>query len=104
MASSRTRATPAWRIPKTSAATVENGYDYVAAIVEIVDPHPGSERQPEVRRDQPRVSRIVIIGRDSELVRRGKRQREGECNRRDNKTRRTCSAHGYVSKRLPGYK
>ena len=76
---------PARRMPRMSAAdgrdvddaasgertAVDDDYGYVAAVVEIMDPHMGSERQFGVRGDQAAVSRIMIIRRDPELVRRG---------------------------------
>lgn len=50
---------------------VDDDYGYVAAVVEVMDPHMGSERKLGVRGDQAAVSWIMIIRRNPELIRRG---------------------------------
>ena len=74
--STLTRATPAWRMPSASAATVEtsiaaggersaidDGYDRAAASIEIVDSHLRSKRQRAMCGDQAAVIGTVIVGR-----------------------------------------
>jgi hypothetical protein len=62
-------------------SAIDDRYDYVAAIVEILDSHARSKRQREMRGDQAAMIRIVIIGRNAELIRYRARKSEGRSER-----------------------